>query len=638
MALNTVAYALAKKHTDETAVSLGSLVGAPCTIKGITEDADKNQLVEFEWTGTDGTKKTRVMTVPAGVSITGFTKIDDTHFVWNFSDGTTSASIEYPKQQIPISEETGNAIIEKDDGLYVSTTGVEISAESNNAIQTKTDGLYVDVPVKSVSLDGTEITPDATGNIDISISNDTDNLITVESDGLKVTHDDDKVDVDQAIENAGKALIVGVDGKVTIGDAGVKVSAKTGNDIETITDVGEEGIYVSVPVKSVSVGTNELTPDTDGKVTIPVSADTDNLITYETDGLKVGHDADKVDVDQTVANAGKALIVGEDGMVTVGDAGVKVSSKEGNTIQEITDPGEEGIFVPEGLKVSPKEGNIIQTITDVGEEGIYAVKGAVEVSQEANNMLDSKTDGLFVDGSTWRDLQEYTNDEIDALFTGTPETVEAYANLIKDDITSELSLWSSKKVSDKIDAIIDDENSSEKSAYSSSKVNDLLDNINPSWSGTKAEFEALDKSTLKDGQTVNITDDYESSDLATVEYVDDKVLKNYTTDEKVVGTFLGKPLYEKTVSIATISTDFQNPSAIASNVAELVNAHGSVNFTSWGNTTRTAIPLSLATSAAGGYIAPVIYNGKLGLFYSVSGASWTFKDAIITVQYTKTTD
>lgn len=64
----TIAYALSKQYVADTADSLGSLKGAPCTIKSITE-VDGGQKVTFEWTGTSGTKQTSEMTVKNGVSI-----------------------------------------------------------------------------------------------------------------------------------------------------------------------------------------------------------------------------------------------------------------------------------------------------------------------------------------------------------------------------------------------------------------------------------------------------------------------------------------------------------------------------------------------------------------------------------------
>lgn len=64
----TTAYALSKQYVADTADQLGSLKGAPCTIKSITE-VDGGQKVTFEWTGTSGTKQTSEMIVKNGVSI-----------------------------------------------------------------------------------------------------------------------------------------------------------------------------------------------------------------------------------------------------------------------------------------------------------------------------------------------------------------------------------------------------------------------------------------------------------------------------------------------------------------------------------------------------------------------------------------
>lgn len=281
MGLDVVTYAKSKKYTESTAVALGAVKGANCTIKSIVQDVNKNNIVTFEWTATTGAKQTQTMTVPPGISVTGFTPVDDTHFKWNFSDGTYSADVEYPEQLIKISSKTGNAIQQittvGEEGLYVSATGVQVSTKADNLIET---------------------------------------IATVGEEGLYVTHDDDKVDVDQTIANAGKALIVGSDGKVTVGDAGVKVSTKTGNDIQDITTTGEEGIYVEVPVKGIQLDGTDLAPDTDGKIDIKISAETDNILESKTDGLYVPEQP------------------------------TKISAKADNAIENITDAGEEGIYVP----------------------------------------------------------------------------------------------------------------------------------------------------------------------------------------------------------------------------------------------------------------------------------------------------
>ena len=68
MGLNILTLGSSKTYTDESLLGLGSLKGAPCTIKSITE-VEGGQKVTFEWTGTSGTKQTSEMTVKNGVSI-----------------------------------------------------------------------------------------------------------------------------------------------------------------------------------------------------------------------------------------------------------------------------------------------------------------------------------------------------------------------------------------------------------------------------------------------------------------------------------------------------------------------------------------------------------------------------------------
>lgn len=60
-----VAYAAAKKFTEETADTLGSLKGAPATIKSIT-DIEGGHRVTFAWTGASGTEQAQTMDVMDG--------------------------------------------------------------------------------------------------------------------------------------------------------------------------------------------------------------------------------------------------------------------------------------------------------------------------------------------------------------------------------------------------------------------------------------------------------------------------------------------------------------------------------------------------------------------------------------------
>lgn len=88
----TTAYALSKQYVADTADQLGSLKGAPCTIKSITE-VDGGQKVTFEWTGTSGTKQTSEMTVKNGVSVTEISDKGNGTFTLLLSDGSESEPI-----------------------------------------------------------------------------------------------------------------------------------------------------------------------------------------------------------------------------------------------------------------------------------------------------------------------------------------------------------------------------------------------------------------------------------------------------------------------------------------------------------------------------------------------------------------
>ena len=89
----TTAYALSKQYVADTADSLGSLKGAPCTIKSITE-VDGGQKVTFEWTGTSGTKQTSEMTVKDGVSVIGISDKGNGVFTLLLSDGSETDPIQ----------------------------------------------------------------------------------------------------------------------------------------------------------------------------------------------------------------------------------------------------------------------------------------------------------------------------------------------------------------------------------------------------------------------------------------------------------------------------------------------------------------------------------------------------------------
>lgn len=67
--MDILSYALSKKFTEDTAIGLGAVKGAPCTISSIQDNGDSTTLT-FKWTGTDGTVQSSTMTVKNGISVT----------------------------------------------------------------------------------------------------------------------------------------------------------------------------------------------------------------------------------------------------------------------------------------------------------------------------------------------------------------------------------------------------------------------------------------------------------------------------------------------------------------------------------------------------------------------------------------
>lgn len=82
--------ALAKKFTEDTAVGLGAVKGAPCTISTI-EDLDDHVAVQFKWTGTDGTEQSRIANIKHGVSVVKLELMSNNELFYTLSDGTVES-------------------------------------------------------------------------------------------------------------------------------------------------------------------------------------------------------------------------------------------------------------------------------------------------------------------------------------------------------------------------------------------------------------------------------------------------------------------------------------------------------------------------------------------------------------------
>ena len=147
--MDIVTLALAKAFTKKTVDGLGALKGANAVITSITKENDIST-VTFEWTGTSGIKETDSIQVKdgekgdTGLSVKSLSIDENEHLIITYSDNTTEDAGAMPRIELEISEEGGNALIQKEDGLYVAEGAVVISPDENNALESRENGLYAE--------------------------------------------------------------------------------------------------------------------------------------------------------------------------------------------------------------------------------------------------------------------------------------------------------------------------------------------------------------------------------------------------------------------------------------------------------------------------------------------------------------
>ena len=147
--MDIVTLALAKAFTKKTVDGLGALKGANAVITSITKE-NGISTVTFEWTGTSGIKETDRIQVKdgekgdTGLSVKSLSIDENEHLIITYSDNTTEDAGAMPRIELGISAEGGNALIQKEDGLYVAEGAVVISPDENNALESRENGLYAE--------------------------------------------------------------------------------------------------------------------------------------------------------------------------------------------------------------------------------------------------------------------------------------------------------------------------------------------------------------------------------------------------------------------------------------------------------------------------------------------------------------
>ena len=209
--MDIVTYALSKKYTEKSLKGVGALKGAPCRVTAI-EEVEGGNKITLSWTDIDGKTLSESLIVKNGEQGNGIAKIEkiktvdlvDTYrmtfddgstFDYEVTNGNSSGSgkidiikvngtelpivdktvdIEIPEyiyigdteptdeniilwinpdetsinSEVAISKAEGNALEQKQDGLYVAEGAIKISKEESNIIEQKSDGIFATIDSK----------------------------------------------------------------------------------------------------------------------------------------------------------------------------------------------------------------------------------------------------------------------------------------------------------------------------------------------------------------------------------------------------------------------------------------------------------------------------------------------------------
>ncbi len=140
----------AKTYTDESLLGGGAIKGANAVIAQIRRGATENEVV-FEWTLADGSKQTDSIIVKngkdgekgkdgeqgeTGVSIVGAHFNSNGKIVFELSDGSETAPISLPSASVDISPDSGNVIEQRGNGIFVPETDTSnfVEKEANKSL------------------------------------------------------------------------------------------------------------------------------------------------------------------------------------------------------------------------------------------------------------------------------------------------------------------------------------------------------------------------------------------------------------------------------------------------------------------------------------------------------------------------
>lgn len=420
--MDVITLAVAKKFTKDSLKGAGALKGAPCTVKSTSYDTDGNSIVVLEWSLTDGSKKNSTVIIKkgidgkdgkdgkdgeqgeTGVSIVGAHFNSNGKIVFELSDGSETAPISLPSASVDISPDSGNIIEQRGNGIFVPETDTSnfVEKEANKSLISDEDKAQIALNKSSIeTLNGDESVvgsvakqiAEALGKlnslskeiVDVvpSVADAKDNVIYLLK-GEGTTYEMYSVvslpDGSKNMASLGSTEI-NLDGYLTETKAQELYIALADVDKDTLAKLGTvtegEVIYLTFngskiltlsQIESIVYKKSEVDALLEAK--LDKSAVVKSLDSTKTDdeipSAKCVFDEleGKINSEQGSVNAGKALVINEEGNVVPGDAGSSAILTTEDKIGDI-----DKAKLPDGqMVVTPDEDSIIDDSTASGNK------------------------------------------------------------------------------------------------------------------------------------------------------------------------------------------------------------------------------------------------------------------------------
>lgn len=566
--------AAAKRYTNETVIGMGALKGAPCTVKSVTPVTGGNEVI-LSWTATDGSIIENSFVVKDGVSVVGVS-IDTTtnSLIVELSDGSTKNAGVLPKGEkgdkgfsptITENPDNTNKIYKLDVTNENGTFTTPNLKGTGGGLDP--DKYYDKAQINALiePLDEAKHTHDNKDTVlDKLTTNDTGNTLLFNGNAIKGSAeiDDTTITAADKVWSAKKTNDTFEEVKQSITNTNAKfanydTSTEVDSKIATALTGYEKTEDVDNKLAEYDKSTVVDKKITDALTNYDTSEDVDNKLkdyakTTEVDTklssyYKKTETYSNTEVDTKITDLTTELKTWVNGDESLGIKTVLYANnilmfykKPNATITDVADftinlPVEQFLdqanttFVNSFIWSEEIYPNSINPNLDGQPVLVLAVKGDTEISYSfvSMNELVKIYKASTVVSTVTLTINDATNtisgevnisaDEGNLLKVGTDGGLYAKAT----DITGKADKLTDTDIKEN-QILLDDGTGNIKASGK-----DISEYI-PAWSGTKAQWEALDKTPLADGTIINITDDFAENPVQV------KVMPSTATEGDVV--------------------------------------------------------------------------------------------------------